>query len=258
MNRVDQHMEWTDRLSAFMDGELAAEEHAEVEAHLAECGQCRTVLEELRAVRAQAAELGPVEPSRDLWGGIAATIQAPVAPPVEEARVIALPTAASGGASTSGASRWETTRDEVEDALAPRRFVLSTRQLMAASVALIAATSFVTWSLQGTPGTTRTAGDSPSNGVIMAATQVAEPPAALAGELASLEAAVLEARDDLDPNTVRVLERNLGIIEQAIEDSRRALAQDPENEFLVEHLHRVYERKIEYLRDATRVAESAG
>ena len=254
MNRIArEHADWTDRLSDFMDGGLASDEHTQVERHLAECGECRGVLEELREVASWAAELGPVEPSRDLWGGIAATIEAPVAPTSVEAQVIELPTA--GG-------RWRAGEggrgDELEAALAPRRVVLSSRQLVAASVALIAATSFLTWSLL--PGTSAplAEGDRGNGGVILAASEVPEPPADLAGELASLEAAVVEARTNLDPNTVRVLERNLGIIEQAIEDSRRALAQDPENDFLVEHLHRVYERKIEYLRDATRVAENAG
>ena len=56
---------------------------------------------------------------------------------------------------------------------------------------------------------------------------------------------------------MRVLDRNLGVIQQAIEDSRRALAQDPGNEFLASHLERVYQRKLEYLRDAAQVAEWA-
>ncbi len=54
-----------------------------------------------------------------------------------------------------------------------------------------------------------------------------------------------------------MLERNLAVIEQAIVDSHRALALDPQNEFLTKHLERVYERKIEYLRDAARVADWA-
>lgn len=245
MNRfAEEHTEWTDRLSAFMDGELPPAERDEVEDHLAECGGCRRVLEELRAVASRAVALGPVEPKRDLWGGIAATIEAPASSVGNEARVIALPTAARD--------------DELEEALAPRRLVLSWRQLAAASVVLVAATSFATWSLGGGSLSDVASGDPTPGGVIVPVAQGAEPPADLAGELAALEAAVLEARTSLDPNTVRVLERNLGIIEQAIADSRRALAQDPENDFLVEHLHRVYERKIEYLRDATLAAENAG
>lgn len=77
----------------------------------------------------------------------------------------------------------------------------------------------------------------------------------MADELAALEQTLDEARAVLDPNTVRVLERNLGVIEQAIEDSMLALQQDPGNDFLAAHLDRVYERKLTYLRDAARVAE---
>lgn len=130
MNRfANEHPEWTDRLSDFMDGGLGATDHAEVEAHLAECGDCRRILEGLRRVASRAADLGPVEPTRDLWGGIVATIEAPVSKQAGVAQVIKLPTA-------------EARRREVEEALAPRRFVLTSRQLAAASVVLIAASSF--------------------------------------------------------------------------------------------------------------------
>ena len=88
--------------------------------------------------------------------------------------------------------------------------------------------------------------------------EVAVPDDALSDELASLEEVLEGARSSLDPNTVRVIERNLAVIEQAIADSQQALALDPENEFLTEHLERVYERKIEYLRDAARVVAWAG
>lgn len=247
--RSDTHREWTDRLTDFLDGGLEAAEHAAVEAHLAECGGCRGVLEELREVKARAGALGPVEPSRDLWAGIAATIEAPPASRSDGARVIALPTADHGWAET-----------EIEEATTPRRFSLSSRQLVAASVALIAASSIATWAVGSAPGVAvdgRDAGG-PADGVIAPVSRSAHPPPELADELASLERVLVDARATLDANTVRVLERNLGVIEQAIADSRRALAQDPGNDFLEEHLRRVYERKLEYLRDAARVAEWSG
>lgn len=241
---IDGHGEWTDRLSEYMDGGLAPDDHAEVEAHLAECGECRRVLEDLRAVAAQARELGPREPTRDLWAGIAATIEAPTPESAPEgARVIQLPT---GAGDPTGGQR------------SPRRtFALTSPQLAAASVALIALSSWATWSLRPTPQAAATDA-AVVEGVIQPAASEAAPPPELARELAGLEAAVSEVRDVLDPNTVRILQRNLGIIEQAIADSQRALAQDPENEFLREHLQRVYQRKAEYLRDAARVAERTG
>lgn len=244
MNRSSEHPEWTDRLSDFLDGELEADDHTAVESHLAECGSCRRTLEELRRVRDRAAALGPVEPDRDLWAGIAATIDAPPTERPAGTRIIELPTA-------------ERQRREIEKAVPPRRFSLSSRQLAAASVALIAASSLVTWALRPAPNVTSVPSTSAA-GVIAPVSQVAGPPEDLAAELASLEETVSRARGTLDPNTVRVLERNLGIIEQAIADSQRALAQDPENDFLAEHLQRVYQRKVEYLRDAARAAERAG
>lgn len=246
--RSNDHREWTHRLSDFLDGYLDTGEHAAVEAHVAECGACRRVLEELREVKARAAALGPVEPSRDLWAGIAATIEAPPGVTASGgARVIALPTADHRGA-------------RLEETPAPRRFSFSSGQLVAASIALIAASSVATWALGSTPGADtdgRTAA-SPTESVVAPASWIAPAPPDLADELASLERVLVEARANLDPNTVRILERNLGVIEQAIADSRGALAQDPGNDFLAQHLRRVYERKLEYLRDAARVAEWSG
>lgn len=251
MNRSKSgHPEWTDRLSDYMDGELDPSRHAEVEAHLTECGPCRRVLAELRAVKDRAAALGAVEPSRDLWTGIAATIEAAPAERRGGASVIELPT--SGGHAPE--DRAPGVRD---DALAPHRFTLSSHQLAAASVALVVASSLLTMAVRARPE----AGARPADvveGVIQPVAGAPATPPELARELASLERTVAEGRDALDPNTVRVLERNLGIIERAIEDSRRALAQDPDNDFLAEHLRRVYERKLEYLRDAARVAERSG
>lgn len=247
----DGHGAWADRLSAFLDGELDAGEHAEVDAHLSECGDCRQLLEELGEVKRRAEGLGAVEPSRDLWGGIAATIQAPAAEVrSDDTRVIAFPGAGAQRAEPSPAPTW-------------RRLSLSFSQLVAASLVLVAISSTVTWSAVrardgGAESVAETsAGDEGGveGGVIAPVSTEVEPPADLARELASLEDALGATRDVLDPNTVRVLERNLGIIEQAIQDSQRALAQDPENDFLVEHLQRVYQRKLEYLREAARIAE---
>ena len=51
-----------------------------------------------------------------------------------------------------------------------------------------------------------------------------------------LELLLAEARDDLDPETVRVIEENLRIIDDAIAASRQALERDPANEFVSRHL----------------------
>ena len=77
-------------------------------------------------------------------------------------------------------------------------------------------------------------------------------------ELARLEALLSEHRDELDPNTVRILEKNLAIIDRAIEESGEALAGDPGNEYLREHLDRAVRRKVDYLRDASLISGWSG
>jgi hypothetical protein len=82
-------------------------------------------------------------------------------------------------------------------------------------------------------------------------------PNALSAQLRVLEDVLAAARATLDPATVLVLERNLNVVEAAIADSREALAADPGNAFLMEHLERMYRRKLIYMQDAVRVAEWA-
>lgn len=252
------HTEWTDQLSGFLDGDLDTEAFAAVEEHLAGCGPCRRVLEELEMVVSGAGALGGLEPPRDLWAGIAATLRAPLPEPETETRVLPFPSPpeAAGPRARSGSSGARARAD------APARVALSRPQLIAASVALIAVSSMATW-LAGPGLGARAASEgaptSTARGELsMAATVDAAPVADLADEVAALERTLAEARAVLDPNTIRILERNLAVIESAIDDSRRALAIDPENAFLANHLERVYERKLEYLKEAVRVTEWTG
>jgi hypothetical protein len=79
----------------------------------------------------------------------------------------------------------------------------------------------------------------------------AAPPPGYAEELARLQLALEQGRSRLDPNTIRVLEKNLAVIDRAIRESQEALALDPGNPFLAEHLERAYRGKVDYLREAT-------
>ena len=83
----DSQCRWADHLSDYLDGTADDRVRADVEEHLAECGSCRGLLEELRAIVLQAGELPELQPDRDLWGGIEATIQGAES----DAKVIALP-----------------------------------------------------------------------------------------------------------------------------------------------------------------------
>lgn len=57
-----------DQLSAYIDGELEAHEHARIEAHLPGCAECRATLDALRATVADLAELPePVPTEQESW-----------------------------------------------------------------------------------------------------------------------------------------------------------------------------------------------
>jgi hypothetical protein len=241
------HREWTARLSEYLSDELSEADKLSVEAHLATCEECNGALQDLARLVDEAGALGDIEPPSDLWPGIAAAI-ATSSPSDHDAhdgaRVIAFP-----GARTPSVPS------------APDRVEVSRRGLAAASVVLVALTGTAAWFA----GSTASAPEPPAPGSfsmpagpVEAVSGEAPPPEAMAGELAVLEDVLASARSMLDPNTVRVLERNLGVIEQAIADSRVALAQDPGNTFLAQHLERMYRRKLVYLQDAVRLVEFGG
>ncbi|HEX2095227.1 MAG TPA: zf-HC2 domain-containing protein [Longimicrobiaceae bacterium] len=71
--------------------------------------------------------------------------------------------------------------------------------------------------------------------------------------VADLERILDEGRDRLDPATVQTLEESLRTIDGAIEDARRALAADPANTELNTYLAGTRERKLELLRQASKI-----
>ena len=220
----DRH-EWVqERLSEHLDGLLGPSEAARVQRHLETCEACQDLRAGLSEVRRLARDLRPIDPPRDLW------------PRIEAAR----------------AARARSTR-----------FSFSLPQLAAAAIVLITVSASSAWWVTGGrhPDAARGSGPGATADPVVAMT--AAPASAvvseeLAAELGMLEAALSASHDRLDPHTVHVLERNLLVIERAIEDSYQALALDPENEFVRAHLQRTYERKLEYLREVSVMVDLAG
>jgi anti-sigma factor RsiW len=236
-----QHSEWTDQFSDYLSGDLNGPEREGLEEHVAGCGACREVLAQVSQVVALAGDAAQLEPPRDLWPGVAASIGSGI-PGIGRDRatdVIALPTA-RGPAVTS-------TR-------APSR-----ARLAAAAVLLVAVSVGTTWRITSglAPESAAALPEASAPAAISLASDELAPAAGLADQLRVLEQFLVAARETLDPATVLVLERNLNAIETAIVDSSDALAQDPGNGFLIEHLGRMYRQKLLYLQDAVRVVEWA-
>jgi hypothetical protein len=74
--------------------------------------------------------------------------------------------------------------------------------------------------------------------------------------VAELQHALDQGRGRLDTATVRVIEKNLRIIDDAIGEARRALAADPANQYLNVHLADTMRRKLELLRQASALANA--
>lgn len=235
---------WTDRLSEYLDGELPEEAATRLEAHLSTCADCREVLSGLRRVVARARDLEDRPPTRDLWPGIEASIR--------EAPAAARPAAGRREGARPGGVR---------------RLTLTLPQWAAAAAALVllsAGTMFMVMAgPQGDPGAGPVATGDPAPGLGPAG----GPEAGLVGgfegptrgydqAIAQLETILAEAGDGLDTATVRRLRESLAKVDRAIEEARAALAEEPADPYLRQHLGETMRKKATLLRQTVTLVTS--
>jgi anti-sigma factor RsiW len=215
--------QWTDRLSEYLDGELDDTERVALEAHLATCAACTSVLADLRRVVTRAQALDDRPPARDLWPGIAERI----------------------GVST----------DDLAARRARRRVSFTIPQLAAASIALIAVSAGTARLVMQQPtsiGATIT--PAPSTVQQVSWTRKADSSADHAVSDLRLALADGQRTGRLSPMTAHRIERSLAVIDSAIAEGKRALAVDPKSSYLNQHLADTMRRKMEFLREANRIA----
>jgi anti-sigma factor RsiW len=219
--------QWTDRLSEYLDGDLAESERVALEAHLDTCRECGETLAELRRIVMRARSLEDRQPARDLWSGIAERIGLP-------APVSAVPRR--------------------------RHITFSVPQLLAAGIALAVFSGGGAWLLHPEPAQVATIQPAPQgSGTLPVTTVRAGAPTSRGYDAAveDLERILAEGRGRLDTTTVRVLEQNLAIIDQALAQARRAVAADSANIYLNSHLAETMRRKIDLLRQAAALVSAA-
>jgi len=223
---------WTDKLSDYVDDELASSDREAVEAHIATCDDCRETVAQLRRVMARAGALEPREPENDLWAGIAERIGAE--PEAEAPRVIPI---------ESGRSGWRMPE-----------FTFSAPQLVAASLLIAVLSSAGVWFAMRGAVTDAPPGAPAPTATALPGSVDALPASGYEQTIAELEGTLAENRSRLDPATVEILEQNLAIIDAAIAESRDALAGDPASSYLYRHLNRQMQQKVDLLEQAAQYA----
>ena len=210
------------RIDAFVDGELDELSRLDVQRHLERCEACSASVEELRALlRAAQALPRSVDPPRDLFPEIRSALSS-------RESSAAGPIAAPRGRAWLG---WAG---------------------LAASL-LILLTATVAYLERG-------AGPAPDprQGALPAAAPerpvylAAEEEFVRAGE--QLLAALEERRAELPPETAAVVEQNLRIIDAAIADVKKALADDPADPRNGQFLAALHRQKIQLLWRASRLS----
>ena len=191
-----------------VDGRLDGAERRDVERHLEGCANCRALVEDLRSLRAAAFMLDRREPKTETWTRIQTAI---AAEPAASRRLLSMPAAVRRSLGEGGWPVW-----------------------LGAAAALMLATVIGLLPLMNRAPQPHV--DNPD-----AAAVQPDEPATVESVTAEFEAAekhYQKAIDDLqtiankdtgelDPEVAAVLQKNLGVIDQAISESRQALKSQP-------------------------------
>ena len=259
-------------LPDYLEGTLDDAAGTAVEMHLRECVRCASLVRDIENIRKDASALPDLVPARDLWAGIEARIAAPVIPfatrPAPQRRFAPAWMGIAAAAlivTTAGITYQLTARSLAPDqkaSAAPTIQSPSQTQPQAnAGLVPEPANTTVAAAPQQVAGNSGRGG-SEQVGV----SQRVGVPARLASqtaqadrsqseviygkEIALLQKIVSQRKTQLDSSTVAVIERNLEIIDAAIEQSRAALARDPASMLLSEQLTHALDKKVELLRTA--------
>jgi anti-sigma factor RsiW len=213
-------------LPDYLERSLDAAGLASARMHLATCERCAALVRDLDDIRARAAELPLLTPSRDLWPDIAARLSTPVIS-LDERR-----------------ARIERRR---------RHWLVNG----AAAAALVIATASGTVMVSRAMNRWNTVTKQPSNvavtlppvgTTVIPASEKISATVTYEREIDGLRSIVRDRRTQLDPKTLAVIERNLGVIDSAIAESRTALRKDPKSAFLADQLDHALDTKLELLR----------
>ncbi len=204
--------DYEEQLGDSVDGTADAATRARLDAHLRACARCRALAADFAAIRPMSRRLEPVTPSPQVWQAIAAR------------------TAASPSRS------WT------------RGWLDAWQPVCAAAVAMLLAASLWWTGARLFEATGATGGGTTARAdVFEAGGDTVEVHYTTA--IARLEEVTSVERTALDPDTADVLDAGLIVIDEAIDESRAALATEPDSDLAQESLFAALRRKIMVLQE---------
>ena len=208
-------------LPDYLERSLDAANLAGVRMHLATCERCSTLVRDLDDIRARAAELPLLTPSRDLWPDIAARLPTPVVS-LDERRQASL--------------------------IRRRHWLVNGAAAAALVVATATATVIGTNMMRHRTNVTHTDNPPVDTTIVKPVAEKVSATVTYEREIDALRTIIHDRRAQLDPKTVAVIERNLNVIDSAIVESRTALRKDPKSAFLADQLDHALDTKLTLLR----------
>ena len=235
-------------LNAYADGSLPATEAAEIERHVASCVSCRQLVDDLREILRATADLDLQDPPARAWMRIERAIQ------LER-----------DGTRADGARAFQASGADVD---APADAALRLKDSrsagwrtwlpwLAAAAALVLATVV---GLRYAPGRSQVAAPASQAGDGAAQASAVDAAQSVENELRQAEAHYENAikgleqianaeQNALDPRTAATLQKNLAVIDQAINESRAAIRSQPASEPAQQSLIENFKTKIALLQD---------
>ena len=201
-----------------VDGALDASDGRELDAHLAACPACRALLADLEEVRRVAATIPDLTPRPEVWAGIAKRLEA-------------------------------------EQVSRPKPFWTGARVALAMAATLVAAVASSVWLLRPpAPAAPEHAATTPVIQPKQDLVQDVDEHLRIADEhyvqaIAGLEQVVKSGEGSLDPVVAATLQKNLGVIDQAIRESREAIKSQPNSQLVQTSLFEALRQKVALLED---------
>lgn len=197
----------------FLDGELATGARADLEQHVAACPSCRALRDDLREITRVAGELPRHTPRPQVWARIASRL-------------------------------------EQEQAKRPAPFWTGARVMLAMAATLVVGVGASLWVLRApAPGTQAAVTQSGKDLVKDVDEHLRIADAHYTQAITGLEQVVKTEQASLDPAVAETLQKNLGVIDMAIRESRQAIQTQPHSELAQTSLFEALRQKVALLED---------